>query len=253
MKAIAIALSIISPLFGFGATGVSATELAPPAAPLFPSDPTVFELISVANHFIALGEEETFAEVTRRWNADRRDSSLAEQISWLCRLLYIPKDEKNIREPGFGGWRDGFGPNSFEGKDWPFFPLFQSQGIFFLFPANYLLAGSAEDPIDYLKYNRENGEFRRRLFTVPSEENARRALEAFFASHAWKNIKWIETPWAMSTAEELIPYFRAQTKNRANQPPLRMPVSGTPAASASAEPTADRGAPVAPPPGIAGR
>jgi hypothetical protein len=38
-----------------------------------------------------------------------------------------------------------------------------------------------------------------------------------------------------------------------NKPPLRMPVSGTPAASASAEATADRGAPVAPPPGAAGR
>jgi TonB family protein len=42
-------------------------------------------------------------------------------------------------------------------------------------------------------------------------------------------------------------------KKEANQPPLRMPVSGTPAASASAKATADRGAPVAPPPGIAGR
>jgi len=38
-----------------------------------------------------------------------------------------------------------------------------------------------------------------------------------------------------------------------NQPPLQTPVSGTPAASASAEPTADKGAPVAPPPSIAGR
>ena len=38
-----------------------------------------------------------------------------------------------------------------------------------------------------------------------------------------------------------------------NQPPLQTPVSGTPAASASAEPTADKGAPVAPPPGAAGR
>jgi hypothetical protein len=38
----------------------------------------------------------------------------------------------------------------------------------------------------------------------------------------------------------------------ANQPPLRMPVSVTPTASASAKATADRGAPVAPPPGIAG-
>ena len=42
-------------------------------------------------------------------------------------------------------------------------------------------------------------------------------------------------------------------KRQPNQPPLRMPVSGTPAASASAKATADRDAPVAPPPGIAGR
>jgi hypothetical protein len=47
--------------------------------------------------------------------------------------------------------------------------------------------------------------------------------------------------------------FLAAALSRPNQPPLRMPVSSTPAASASAEPTADRGAPVAPPPGIAGR
>jgi hypothetical protein len=38
-----------------------------------------------------------------------------------------------------------------------------------------------------------------------------------------------------------------------NKAPLRMPVSGTPAAASSAEATEARGAPVAPPPGIAGR
>jgi hypothetical protein len=42
-------------------------------------------------------------------------------------------------------------------------------------------------------------------------------------------------------------------KDEANQPPLQTPTSGTPAASASAKATADRGVPVAPPPGIAGR
>ena len=44
-------------------------------------------------------------------------------------------------------------------------------------------------------------------------------------------------------------YFEEESPNQA----LRTPASGTPAASASAEPTADRDAPVAPPPGIAGR
>jgi len=46
---------------------------------------------------------------------------------------------------------------------------------------------------------------------------------------------------------------RMHQKDSPNQPPLRMPVSGTPAASASAKATADRGAAVAPPPGGAGR
>ena len=42
-------------------------------------------------------------------------------------------------------------------------------------------------------------------------------------------------------------------KQRPNQPPLRMPVGGTPAAASSFEATEARGAPVAPPPGGAGR
>jgi len=42
-------------------------------------------------------------------------------------------------------------------------------------------------------------------------------------------------------------------ENMPNQPPLRTPGSGTPAASASAKATADKGAPVAPPSGAAGR
>jgi hypothetical protein len=44
-----------------------------------------------------------------------------------------------------------------------------------------------------------------------------------------------------------------QKPSQPNKPPPRMPVSGTPAASASAKATADRGAPVAPPPGASGR
>ena len=54
-----------------------------------------------------------------------------------------------------------------------------------------------------------------------------------------------------ATGVRFIPEPRKQVK-RANQPP-RTPVSGTPAASASAKATADKGAPVAPPPGAAGR
>jgi hypothetical protein len=55
-----------------------------------------------------------------------------------------------------------------------------------------------------------------------------------------------------ATGVRFIPEPRKQVK-RANQPPLQTPTSGTPAASASAKATADKGAPVAPPPGAAGR
>jgi len=41
--------------------------------------------------------------------------------------------------------------------------------------------------------------------------------------------------------------------DEANKPPPQTPTSGAPATSAFARPTADRGAPVAPPPGAAGR
>jgi len=51
------------------------------------------------------------------------------------------------------------------------------------------------------------------------------------------------------TPEESIKLMKEESPN----PPLQTPTSGTPAASASAEATADRGAPVAPPPGAAGR
>jgi hypothetical protein len=188
-----------------------------------PHHPTCFELATTANRFIALGEEGTVAELTRRWNEVRNDSrvesSTREQIGWVCRLVFTAKPGATLRPPMFGGHDLPF--DSFQGSDWPFFPLAESDGVFFLLAEGYVLSGLPEDPLDYLSYCRANGLFRHDKMAIPSEEKAAQALDRFLRSEEWKRIKWQNSGSGFHydmSATPIIEFLRAQTKKRAGQP-----------------------------------
>jgi hypothetical protein len=199
-----------------GPNPTSAADSASSQVPLFPHDPTCYELISAANRFIVLGEDATIEELKRTWRVAAIDSSTAEQISWLCRLLYTPKDRKTLRSPYFGSPAISYGIGNLKDEDWPYFPLIKSQGIFFLVPANYTLAGLAEDPIAYLTYTRKEGLFRSTPLKVPTEKEASQALDAYFSSDVWKELKWSDSPF-YPDREGLIEYLKAQTSRVATK------------------------------------
>jgi hypothetical protein len=213
------------------------------APELVPEHPTCFELASAANRFIELGENGTIAELTRQWSTIRSDvaeeSSTREQIGWICRLVFTPKLGKALRQPYFGGlaWVPF---HSIRYSEWPLFPLVESDGVFFLLGEGYVLAGQAEDPLDYLSYCRANGVFRAKIIPIPSEEKAKHALEAFFRTEVWMKLNWEDSFFG---AAGTIDFLKAQTKVRArreampsqsnkesaNQPPSLRPPSAIPA------------------------
>ena len=195
---------------------------------LVPDNPNCFELAALGNHFIAMGEEGAVAEITRIWDAARvrppaegaawnKMKFTQYEIGWICRLIFISKQEVALRPPLYGAL--SFLPPSFSSKDWPFSPLAESGGVFFLLSGGYALAGHAEDPLDYLAYCRANGRIRNELLLIPTEEQASQALDRIVNSDAWKKAKWKDSGQGFSY--ELDPrytteYLKPQIKKRAN-------------------------------------
>ncbi len=187
--------------------------------PLVPAHPTCFELAAAGNHFIALGEEGAVTEITRYWNKVQNDfsveSSAREQIGWICRMIFVPKPKAVLRRPMFGGhWLP---LDSFQDTDWPYYPLAESRGIFFVLAEGYFLAGYPEDPLKYVAYCRANGVFRREQLHLPSDEEAGHALELLLSSEAWRKIRWKDSGtnfyYEMSAAP-VVKFLKVQTRER---------------------------------------
>ena len=187
------------------------------AVTLFQPHPTCFDLAIVANHFIGLGKDGAIAELTRIWRHGKDDPPVVdmhEQIAWVCRLVFVPRPGEVVRRPLFGS--QGQTLDNLRDVEWPYYPLAESEGVFFLLAEGYSSAGSLEDPIDYLSFCSANGVFRERLLEVPTE----RALEHLFASESWTRIVWKDGPLSGpsigSDFADLKKYLRDQTRRKAN-------------------------------------
>ncbi len=75
-------------------------------------------------------------------------------------------------------------------KDWPFYPLAESQGAYFVMSQGYEIAGVPESAGGYLDYCLEHGHFRRVFLKVPSQKQAAAALNSLLHSQPWKQIEW---------------------------------------------------------------
>jgi hypothetical protein len=113
-------------------------------------------------------------------------------------------------------------------KSWPLYPLAEANGVFFILSRSYVLAGGAEDPIDYLRYCRANGMFRRTLLLTPSTPQARQAL--LLLLDRIRTFSRVEIP------AEHLEYLQKQTEKRANQASEPTPPSVTDRADARSAP-----------------
>ncbi len=192
-----------------------------PALPL-PQHPTCFDLARTANRFIALGEEQSTKDLKRLCELSKNDlvleSDMREQIGWICRLLFVPTPGRVIRAPMFGGLSLPW--NSMTREDWPFYPLAESEGVFFVLSQGYMLAGFPEDPQDYLEHCRATGVFRTKVLPVPTEGGAQQSLSRLLTSKGWLKIRWKDSQWNSTGGgfsynlgqAETIAYLTVQTK-----------------------------------------
>jgi hypothetical protein len=145
-----------------------------------------------ANALIALGRDKATAFLrgsAKRDPTAANYSRINERIGWLCRLVFEPAPEKQLRAPFFGGLELPY--HTMPLKEWPQFPLAVSDGVIFVLAEGYTLAGEPEDPWHYIEYCKENGHFREQQFNVPKRADAQHALKSLLASERWKKIEWI--------------------------------------------------------------
>jgi hypothetical protein len=69
-------------------------------------------------------------------------------------------------------------------------PLAAPASSYFVLSEGYMLFGWPENPKEYLKYCRANGQFRKQSVPIPSKAQALKDLEQLRQSKAWKAIKW---------------------------------------------------------------
>jgi len=204
----------------------SATRLAAktPDLPL-PLNPTCFDLARVANKFIALGEEgavkelERLCETTKESKDPLYEYEVAQQVSTICRIIFKPKEGTPMRGPYLGGAMN-LPHESMDLKDWPLFPLAESDGVYFMLVSGYILAGMAETGREYLDYCRSAGTFRTTPVIIPTEKIAQHALDNLLSSAAWKKIKWKDSKWFKGGGgwsydmpeSGVIEYLKTQTK-----------------------------------------
>jgi RNA polymerase sigma factor (sigma-70 family) len=178
---------------------------------------TCVTLAEAVNHYVALGEEASVKELESLVSDDTgdifSDMNLARRMSWVCRILFQPKEDEPLRGPGYGAvslpW------NSMPLKKWPLFPLAASGSSYFVLSELYTLGGIAEKPKAYLKYCRANGQFRKEAIPIPSKAQALKDLEQLRQSKAWKAIKWKDSGkgWSYYYSEDWIwEYIKKQAE-----------------------------------------
>lgn len=148
-------------------------------------------IAEAANHFIALGKRDGLAEL--RGLASIRNSAGFvdgyDRFGYLCRILFLPRESKSLREPAFGVL-NSLPYASMTEKDWPLFPVALSGSSYFVLGEGYVIGGFPEYPLQYIDYCDRNGTFRTTKVPVPTRAQALADAEALSNSPAWKAAKW---------------------------------------------------------------
>ena len=145
------------------------------------------------NYFVGLGKDKSVKELNRIAESDLRHeilgrTSINERIGWLCRVLFVPKGRKCIREPQFGAhhmaWMDD--PNG----DWPLLPMCQSGSSYFVISEGLSGGGLPETVKHFLEYCSEIANFRTVPIHVPSRAEAYQDAASLRKSPQWRAILW---------------------------------------------------------------
>lgn len=148
--------------------------------------PTCRDWAEMANEYIAMGEEKASAaliERSQRPKVEGQRVNYNTRTALIARLIFEPKD-KTLRRPGI--------PIPFPIKEGTKLPFMEQDGVFFLMPEKSS-EGSMVGPeptVFYVHYLRENAQFRKQPYKVPTWDQAKAALQKLYNSPEGKNAKW---------------------------------------------------------------
>jgi hypothetical protein len=143
--------------------------------------------VSAAIHLQAMGKEEASQSLLRlaAWedNQPEQDDNGYRAIV-LCRMLFVPKDNKSFR-------RASIGPSDFLGgttySDWPLEPITLIDQVPFLITKATGNADFAETSVGYVHYCMENCDWTSTRYQPLSQQQEQQALQQLLALPLWKD------------------------------------------------------------------
>jgi hypothetical protein len=173
---------------------------------------TSANLAEAVNRYVAIGEEASLKEfqlLSAQENASQeifggKGFSVNERISWLCRILYEPRELPALSAPKLGVLAPPtksplrppkFGmlclpENSMPANQWPLYPVAFSGSTYLVLKQGYTSSGTPENLTHYLAYCKDNGIFRKIPVEVPTREQAEKDIANFRQSPQWQAIEW---------------------------------------------------------------
>ncbi|MBB6049246.1 hypothetical protein [Armatimonas rosea] len=153
-------------------------------------------LAEAVNYFVALGERRAATELAQLAPQAfdpktplevrvARGFERHDRVGWVLRILFLPKKAYPLREPRYGGL--SLPTLTMPPARWPLYPVVASGSSYFVLSEGYMLGGSPEDPLKYLRYCQTEGRFRTQPVPVPTREQALQDVLAVRQSEAWKD------------------------------------------------------------------
>jgi len=164
-----------------------------PVAVLFDHDvwrPNSRQVALAVNHLIKMGEKKALADLACKVRTGGFGADY--DAGRLCRILYVADPGKEIE---LYGWGSVSGRDRIQLKDWPEFPCFQQNGVWFELPHETLKGGGP--PFSFLEFVEDckaRGRFRSKPVPVPSRQEAEAALDRFLTSRRWIEFRKFYAP-----------------------------------------------------------
>jgi hypothetical protein len=161
--------------------------------------------IESANAFISAGEGKAYDFLFRM--AKQTNSSFAEtrrinrNISYLCRLLFLPTNSNEILHPPRIGAFISMPYESMFETNWPTLP-FEIVNDVPLSMQLGIAGGIPESAERYLEYCKANGRFRDHPFPTPTIQTVSNAMTQAFESPKWRSLKWKDPGGSYELDEE---------------------------------------------------
>jgi hypothetical protein len=186
-----------------------------------PENATCADLAILANRFVDMGRDRAIAELEKLSDGPNGEGGFGasrQLADRLCAILFAYGNDSHRRFLTGGFFMLPF--LTMRRDDWPYYPLAESDGVFFALADGEVLAGFRFG----LKYDFDSQGskivFRKDHLKVPSPQDASLALDRLIGSDVWKKIKWEDSgngsKYSYSEKGE-IAILRGQIPRGANQ------------------------------------